>query len=325
MSGDRSISPSVRVDWGTPQASASTTTSAAPDASSMSRLDRVIEEYLASDDPIPARTRHEIGDGDFRAIGSEYLRYFVELGGLTPMDNVLDIGCGFGRMALPLTRYLAPTSRYHGFDIVEEPVAWCRANISSRMRTFHFDHIDLQHSLYNPHGTLSAPGGFYTHLSSPQSWKPTFVIAISVLTHLNTDDLLLMLQDAGSALPCNGRLFVTAFLTGQDTPPVTDTACFPLSEWRSEGPLTALRGPPTTAAVGIAWPWLAKTLIANGFRPKRLRFGHWRAPQTQQGPFQDLVVAHRHPAPPSQKRTDYNEPMHRTFRALHTLDPHHET
>jgi hypothetical protein len=35
-----------------------------------------------------------IGDGDFEEIGKEFLGHFIELGGLTPDDAVLDVGSG---------------------------------------------------------------------------------------------------------------------------------------------------------------------------------------------------------------------------------------
>src|SRR5215212_241626 len=44
-----------------------------------------------------------VGDGNYRAIGTEYLGHYVRIGGLKPTDRVLDIGCGIGRMAVPLT------------------------------------------------------------------------------------------------------------------------------------------------------------------------------------------------------------------------------
>jgi protein-L-isoaspartate O-methyltransferase len=54
--------------------------------------------------PAPAPESVFVGDGDYRAIGAEYLGHFVRLGGLKPSDRVLDIGCGIGRMAVPLTQ-----------------------------------------------------------------------------------------------------------------------------------------------------------------------------------------------------------------------------
>src|SRR3954470_20703716 len=65
--------------------------------------------------PEPPPELRFVGDGDFRAIGAEFLGLFARLGGLRPGDAVIDIGCGIGRMALPLTQYLDPASaRYDG-------------------------------------------------------------------------------------------------------------------------------------------------------------------------------------------------------------------
>ena len=58
-------------------------------------------------DLVPPRRLSFVGAGDFTAIGLEFLRYFQDLGGLRPTDHVLDVGCGIGRMALPLTGYLS--------------------------------------------------------------------------------------------------------------------------------------------------------------------------------------------------------------------------
>jgi hypothetical protein len=67
-------------------------------------------------------SRQSLRRSDFHAIGAELMRYLVEVGGLVPHDTVLDVGCGVGRMAAQLTRYLAPNSQYEGFDIVHEGV-----------------------------------------------------------------------------------------------------------------------------------------------------------------------------------------------------------
>ncbi len=56
---------------------------------------------------VPPRGLANVGGGDFREIGEGQLRCFVEIGGLKPDDADLDVGCGVGRMAVPLTRYLS--------------------------------------------------------------------------------------------------------------------------------------------------------------------------------------------------------------------------
>jgi hypothetical protein len=62
-----------------------------------------------------------VGPGDYRKTGEEFLGYFRSLGRLKPTDRVLDLGCGIGRMAVPLTRYLT-TGSYEGIDIVSPRV-----------------------------------------------------------------------------------------------------------------------------------------------------------------------------------------------------------
>lgn len=319
MNGHVSMAPCDRVDWGTPQAPTSATSSAAPDTTAIpapghvthpptpparlvtaatappaaSRLDRALASYLASDDPVPAAAAHEIGDGDFRAIGAEFLRHFVQAGGLSPNDDVLDIGCGFGRMALPLAHWLAPRARYVGFDIVPEPVEWCRAHVAPRREGFAFEHVDFHHPLYNPGGAVPASAGFLGRIPAPLGWRPSFIAAVSVFTHLERAPLVRLLADSHDILRPGGRLFLTAFLTGLSTPPPAEGAVFPVAAWREAAPLCALLGEPFTAAVGVSRIWLDEVLSALGFRLETVVFGHWRRGHDPDAPFQDIVVVTR--------------------------------
>ena len=56
---------------------------------------------------VPPRSMIFVGDGDYEKAGNEFFVYFREFGKLKPSDKVLDVGCGIGRMSLPLTTYLA--------------------------------------------------------------------------------------------------------------------------------------------------------------------------------------------------------------------------
>ena len=57
--------------------------------------------------------------------------------GLRPDHHVIDIGCGSGRLALPLTNFLR-RGRYEGFDIDPDMIAWCRRSITPRHPDFGF-------------------------------------------------------------------------------------------------------------------------------------------------------------------------------------------
>ena len=99
---------------------------------------------LGQRDPeIPStRQLQYVGNGEFKALGYEFLRYFTEYGQLQPNERVLDMGCGIGRMALPLTNYLREGS-YEGVDIVPRGIDWCRKNITAKHPNFQFQVADI--------------------------------------------------------------------------------------------------------------------------------------------------------------------------------------
>src|SRR5205085_6486747 len=83
---------------------------AAPAAMDRRAAERPPED--AGDELLPPPALARSVGGEFRATGAEFLRYFIELGGLRPTEHVLDVGCGVGRMAVPLTGYLDAGGRY---------------------------------------------------------------------------------------------------------------------------------------------------------------------------------------------------------------------
>ena len=93
----------------------------------------------------PRRLREHISPLwlDFVASGRDQLEFNVELAALLPTDRVLDIACGCGRFALPLTRYLQATGSYEGFDVAEELIDWCSQHISWKHPNFRFRVADV--------------------------------------------------------------------------------------------------------------------------------------------------------------------------------------
>ncbi len=156
-----------------------------------------------------------VGSGDFKIIGEEFLKYFIEIGGLKPSDSVLDIGCGIGRMALPLTRYLSKVGSYIGFDIVESGVNWCTKNISSKFANFQFFLADVHnsYSLYNPNGQYKAAKykfPFKNHTFD-------FIFLTSVFTHMLPSDVENYIAEISRVLRPDGRVFLTIFVLNQES------------------------------------------------------------------------------------------------------------
>jgi SAM-dependent methyltransferase len=157
--------------------------------------------------PRPPPDRIFVGDGDFLAIGVEFLKWFVRLGKLLPSDRVLDLGCGIGRMALPLTQYLDAGS-YDGVDIVDEGIAWCMQHITPHYERFRFHRLDVQHEIYNPEGRETTTG-----IRLPfADGSFDFVFMTSVVTHLHAEDVRAYAREIRRVMAPQARLFLTAFM-----------------------------------------------------------------------------------------------------------------
>lgn len=229
-----------------------------------------------------------VGDGDFRAVGAEFLGHFIRLGGLRPEHRVLDIGCGIGRMAVPLTQYLdVEKGRYSGLDPVEGGTAWCRRFITPAYPNFTFQRLDIAHKLYNPQGKISGQA-----LKLPYADRQfDFVIMTSVVTHLPPDEVLVYLSEVARLLKPGGRLFMTAFV-------VDTTAAANASGKRDarlgfvrdgDGPCWFVPDMPPLAAVGFDEGFLDQSLEKAGLAIALKSLGHWRGQNAEH--YQDLYVA----------------------------------
>ncbi|HDD24078.1 MAG TPA: class I SAM-dependent methyltransferase [Chloroflexi bacterium] len=151
------------------------------------------------------------GAEDFEAVGQEFLTLFVQLAQLKPDEQVLEIGCGSGRMALPLTTFLRPPGSYTGTDIVAPFIAWCQKHISRRRPQFAFLHADLYNQRYNPQGRWLASE--YTFPFPDERFD--FVFLTSVFTHLLPKDTEHYLHEIRRLLRPNGRCLATFFLLNE--------------------------------------------------------------------------------------------------------------
>lgn len=235
--------------------------------------------------PVPPPDLHCVGDGDFRAIGAEFLRHFVELGGLKPTDRVLDIGCGVGRMALPLTQYLDPAhGSYEGVEVVRTAVDWCSAALGSVYDNFHFHHRDVRHPLYNPAGSLVDGGD----LPFPDE-DFDFIFLTSVLTHLRTDETLAYLREIGRLLRPGGRCFVSLFLmTARARKALRGTSARLAFDPEAEGPEFLADTENPGAAVAYDELFLVNAAAEVGLTPTTFVYGNWAG---QPGlSYQDLCL-----------------------------------
>ncbi len=160
---------------------------------------------------LPPKGKIFIGSGNFIAQGKRYLKFFIELGNLQPHYKVLDVGCGIGRMAIPLTNYLNKDGGYDGFDIVKNGIDWCVKNISSRHKNFNFTCVNLQNDLYKSDGE---DAGSFVFPYANNSYD--FIILTSVFTHMMPAEIKHYCAEISRVLKPGGTCFATFFVLDEE-------------------------------------------------------------------------------------------------------------
>jgi len=251
------------------------------------------ETLLGRRDPLtPPRRLMNVGSdqftrSDFNAIGQKLFQRLTDIGGLKPNDQVLEAGCGVGRMAIPLTHYLSAEGSYNGFDIVAKSIEHCTKVYSPRFSNFHFHHADVFNSSYNPGGK---------HLSHQYRFPfPdktfSFVFLTSVFTHMLSQGVQNYLSEIERVLIPDGRCFITYFILNQESEDLMmrSNGCdlkfvFPIDQGKS----TDMDKP--EEAVAFNEPYLRELYRTCGLCiVDPIRYGSWCGRKTDVG-YQDIIL-----------------------------------
>jgi SAM-dependent methyltransferase len=234
--------------------------------------------------PVELRFMAEDDDRLIR-IGKE-LAGLLSTNGLQPMSRVLDIGCGYGRLALGLLAEGHHTGDYLGFDILPKQIGWCAEHITPIVPRYRFKHFNLVNSRYNPDGKLD-----------PDTFRmPTGVgsvdmaAAFSVFTHLYRATIEHYLAELRRVLRPGGVAVTTWLLWDEDRLPAveSDACAYPL---RFQLDQVTRYSDDADQLRAIAYRRDAVTEMVNaaGLRIRSLTLGSWDG-ATRSDVFQDLVV-----------------------------------
>lgn len=163
----------------------------------------------------PPKGKIFVGSGDFKEEGHRTLEFLKLWAGMRPSHQVLEVGCGIGRKAVPLIGYLNPDSggSYDGFDIVKKGIKWCQKNISRTHPHFTFIHADIANDLYNKQGHISGTEFMFPY--SDGSFDLVFLT--SVFTHMPDTEVAHYMAEISRVLRPGGKLFITWFIWNNET------------------------------------------------------------------------------------------------------------
>ncbi len=233
----------------------------------------------------PQRLQDFVGDG-FEAVGAEFVGYFRDLCDLQPGQSVLDIGCGCGRMAIPLLDHLDRHGRYVGFDIAPDLILWCAGNLTPRNAEFTFHLANIHNKHYNPHGTCRASE--YRFPCADQSID--FVFATSVFTHMLPDDVRHYLHEIRRVLRPGGRGLLTHFILNADSESAMNRTTEGLKFRFPRGDCFAAEADDPESALAYAEPTLRAMYANADLRiAEPIRFGSWSG-RSGGLSYQDIVL-----------------------------------
>lgn len=218
----------------------------------------------------PRHLRAYVGHGEFLKTGHEFLGYFKEHG-LQPSDRVLDIGCGIGRMAIPLTDYISRHGSYDGFDIVEHGVTWCTKTITEKFPNFRFHHSDIYNKMYNPNGKLAVEEFRFPYPDATFD----FVFLTSVFTHMRKKDVAHYLAEISRVTRPGGKCLITWFVLTEQSAELIRTGISSLNfAHRIDDEMTIDRETPEEA-IAFDEQTVRKLYSAHGIQIDTIHPGSW--------------------------------------------------
>lgn len=230
---------------------------------------------------------------DWFAGGAEQSCLVRILGSVSHSSRVLEVGCGFGRLAFALRRVLTEGS-YIGLDVVEEKITFLRERMTPSYPNFRFEWLDVRSDFYHPRGTVPAKTASFPCTAE---WADT-IVAMSVFTHLVPDGMRRYLKEMSRTLKPGGRCLISVCLLDYyeiDHPRPVQFAepCFSFDD-----PVDASNGMMRTsdptcpeAMVAVKWAFLRELAQQAGLTPVCDPLpGMWSGTQLRWTSGQDLAV-----------------------------------
>lgn len=234
---------------------------------------------------VPPRRLDFAAHSDFVEGGDRFLCHLVELAALQPHERVLDVGCGIGRLARPLSGYLSSAGSYDGFDVNREGIGWCRRRYR-RNANFRFKVADVYDPRRNPSGAHAAAE--YRFPYDDASFD--VIVCASVLGRALEGEADHHLAEVGRLLAPEGRALLAMFLLDDASRAAIAGGTAGLPFLDAEASVAVVSDDVPEEAVAYDRGWVEAALERHGMALAGSHRGTWSGEESGLS-FQDLVVA----------------------------------
>lgn len=185
--------------------------------------------------------------------------------------RIVDIGCGWGRLAAALVDDLDATAEYHGFDPKRDHVRWAQVNLMPRHQAFNFHITNLANRIYNPGGVLRTS----TFVLPFATASRDVVIASALFACLSADELEAYAREAARILKPGGSFLATFYLLDDESRAILPRLEPPLAFRFAAGPIVST-SPNGGGLVAYDDAHVRAVLERHGFVIEPTVTGSWR-------------------------------------------------
>ncbi len=220
--------------------------------------------------------------------GAEFLAYLKLLCRISPHTRILDIGCGFGLMALYLKDYLKPPGSYTGMDINRRAIKWAQKAIARKHPNFYFLHLDVRNTAYNPLGKFAAEEvPFPFHDGSFGC-----ILFRSVFTYMRSAEVQNYLAEVARLLAPQGVCLAIFFLLNETQEELHAKGLNAIDFRFGDGLWRYAWREMPELAVAFSEKELHKMLDEAGLEVKRICYGTWSGREEGLS-YQDMVIVRK--------------------------------
>ncbi|ADL50249.1 class I SAM-dependent methyltransferase [Clostridium cellulovorans] len=226
---------------------------------------------------------------DYFNLGKSQAEEIINWLNIKPVDKILDLGCGCGRIAIHFLDYLNEEGKYIGIDNNKELLSYCSENISAVKENFYFQFLDVYNGAYAKEGKLKVQ-----EIKLPiERSSIDSVILWSVFTHMYIDDINSYLKESNRVLKENGTIIVALNIINDFSKKQMEEgkAVLKMKYSVDDYSCTLDRDTPESG-FGHSEDKIKELFWNNNFIIREIKYGSWCCGQIG-GEFHDCIIAQK--------------------------------